>query len=296
MKTLAVIDGSGFMFRARYAFPPLHNHEGKNLNVVYGFMRMMMKLIQEEMEYFVIAWDSPVKTKRHEQFPDYKWTRKKLENEFKIQIPLVKELTETLGLPNLAAPGYEADDIIWTLVHAYENSPELNIQVWSSDKDLKQLLKPNITVIDPLKNENVSLQDFEREWWFEPASIVDYLALIGDSADNIKGVAGIWPKKALDLIQIFGTIERIYESLHLVQGEVRNKLIAGKEDAFFSKQLIELIPVPDLEKTALEDYKLDLQLEKWEKILIEERGFTGFKKFFDERKKKKSQPQQLGLF
>lgn len=296
MKKLAVIDGSGFMFRARYAFPAFYNSEGKNLNVVYGFTRMMMKLIQDEMDYFVIARDSPVKTKRHEQFPDYKGTRKKLEDEFKIQMPLVKTITETLGLPNLAAPGYEADDIIGTIVHAYKNDPDLNIQVYSSDKDLKQLLQPNITIIDPLKNQTTTLQDFELEWWFAPESIVDYLALIGDNADNIKGVAGIWPKKALDLIQIFGTIEEIYENLHLVQGEIKNKLISGKEDAFFSKKLIQLIPVPELDQISLEKYKLNLELENWERILIEERGFTGFKKFFEERKKKKTQPQQLGLF
>lgn len=296
MKRLAVIDGSGFMFRARYAFPPLLDREGKNMNVVYGFARMMLKLIQEEMDYFVIARDSPVKTKRHEAFEDYKGTRKKLEDEFKIQIPLVKQLIEELGIPSVIAPGYEADDIIGTIVRQFETQKELKIQVFSSDKDLKQLLKPNITVIDPLKNQETTLQDFEKEWNFQPPSIVDYLALIGDSADNIRGVPWIWPKKALDLIQKFGTIENIYQKLDQIHGELKNLLVQGKEDAYFSKQLIELMQVPELDLRPLEDYRLSLDLEKWEKKLIGERAFPAFKKFFDEWKKKKSQPQQLGLF
>lgn len=296
MKRLAIIDGSGFMFRAWYAFPPLMNKEGKNLNVVYGFTRMMLKLLAEQYEYFVIARDSAVKTKRHEAYQEYKATRKKLEDAFKIQIPLVHQVINELWVANIAAPGYEADDIIATLVKNYQNLPDLSIQVFSSDKDLKQLLQSNVLVTDPLKNLTTTVADFEQEFGFAPASIVDYLALIGDSADNIKGVAGIGPKKALDLIQRFGTIENIYEHLEDIWGELKEKLAAGVEDALFSKQLIELMQVPELENKALEEINLTVDLEKWKEILIGEWEFFGLKKFFEEWKKKLKTPQQLGLF
>lgn len=104
MKTFSIIDGSGFLFRARYAFPPMNNAHGQNQNVIYGFIRMMLKLLLEQPDYFVIAWDSPVKTKRHEQYQDYKANRKKLEDEFKQQIPLVQALISELGIPNIVAP------------------------------------------------------------------------------------------------------------------------------------------------------------------------------------------------
>jgi DNA-directed DNA polymerase len=104
MKTLSIIDGSGFMFRARYAFPPLLNAAGQNQNVVYGTLRMLLKLISESADYFVIARDSPTKTKRHEQYQDYKANRKKMEDEFKVQIPLLREFINELQIPNIAAP------------------------------------------------------------------------------------------------------------------------------------------------------------------------------------------------
>ncbi len=197
MKTFSIIDGSWFLFRAWYAFPPLNGSQGQNQNVIYGFIRMMLKLLLEQPEYFVIAWDSPVKTKRHEQYSDYKAHRKKLEDEFRQQIPQVLALVEELGIPNIVAPWYEADDTIATLVKAHQGNSDLLIQVFSSDKDLKQFLCENVVITDSSKNQMTRLGDFEREFGFAPSSIVDYLALLGDSADNIKGVAWIGEKKSL---------------------------------------------------------------------------------------------------
>lgn len=191
MKKLALIDGSGFLFRAWYAFPPMMNAQGQNQNVIYGFIRMMLKLLLEQPEYFAICWDSPIQTKRKEKYEAYKANRTKLEDEFKSQIPLVMELVSELGIPNFVAPGYEADDSIATLALCHQKNSDLLIQVFSSDKDLKQLLAPNLVVIDPLKHTTTTTPDFIKEFGFDPALIVDYLALIGDAADNVKGVAGI---------------------------------------------------------------------------------------------------------
>ena len=226
MKTLSLVDGSGFLFRAWYAFPPMINAQGQNQNVIYGSIRMMLKLLFEQPEYFVICWDSPVKTKRKEKYEAYKANRTKLEDEFKAQIPLVMELVSELGIPTVTAPGYEADDSIGTLASFHQKNPDLLVQVFSSDKDLKQLLAPNLIVTDPLKHITTKIPDFEKEFGFAPMSIVDYLALIGDAADNVKGVAGIGPKKASDLIKKYGTIEQIYTHLDEIQGEIKEKLIS----------------------------------------------------------------------
>ena len=296
MKRLSLVDGSGFLFRAWYAFPPMHNAQGQNQNVVYGFIRMMFRLLLEQPEYFVICRDSPVKTKRKELYEDYKANRAKLEDEFKQQIPLVQALVSELGIPNIIAPGYEADDSIGTLANAYEANFDLLIQIFSSDKDLKQLLKGNVMVIDPLKHTKTTISDFEKEFGFIPASIVDYLALIGDSADNVKGVAGIGPKKASDLIQKWGTIEQVYAHLDQLPHDLREKLELAREDAFFSKELIKLMKVPELDTKSLEELELHIDFQQWEEILVQKWGFKTLQKIFDEIKKKASQPQQLGLF
>lgn len=296
MKTLALVDGSGFLFRAWYAFPAMPNAQGQNQNVVYGFIRMMMKLLFEQSEYFVICRDSPVKTKRKEKYEAYKSNRAKLEDEFKTQIPLVMQLVEELGIPNVVAPGYEADDSIATLAKVHQSNPDLLIQIFSSDKDLKQLLSSNIVVTDPLKHITTTIPTFEKEFWFTPGAIVDYLALIGDAADNVKGVAGIWPKKASDLIKKYGSIERIYDAIDEIHGELKEKLIAGKQDAFFSKELILLMEVPELKAYPLEKMKLSLDFDHWEQVLVQKWGFQAFRKILAEEKKKATQPQQLGLF
>ncbi len=127
MKKLALIDGSGFLFRAWYAFPPMMNAQGQNQNVIYGFIRMMLKLLLEQPEYFVICRDSPVKTKRKEQYEEYKANRAKIDDEFKQQIPLVIDLVNELGIPNVVAPGYEADDSIGTLATAHQGNTDLLI-------------------------------------------------------------------------------------------------------------------------------------------------------------------------
>ena len=127
-------------------------------------------------------------------------------------------------------------------------------------------------------------------------SIVDYLALIGDAADNVKGVAGIGPKKASDLIKKYGTIEQIYTHIDEIQGEIKEKLISWKEDAFFSKELILLMQVPELQAYPLEKLKLTIDFAKWEEILVQKRGFKNLQKILQEEKKKTEQPQQLGLF
>lgn len=296
MKKLVLVDGSGFLFRAWYAISPIINDEGKNINVVFGFSRMMTKLLSDMPDYFVIAWDSPTKTKRHEKYDEYKANRRKMEDEFKQQIPRVMELVDELWIPNIKAPWYEADDIVSTLVNNYRKDENLTIQVYTSDKDLKQFLDTNIVIVDSLKNQTTTLLDFEKEYGFEPRGIVDYLALIWDSADNIKGVPWIGPKGALNLIQDYKTIENIYEHLGDLSPSLKSKLEEWKESAFFSKELIELMDVPELLWKDIESLKLTIDFNRWDDILLKKWKFNSLQKKIDELKKKMMQPIQLGLF
>ena len=296
MKKIVLIDWSWFLFRAWYAYPAIINDRGENINVVYGFLRMMLKLLLDKPDYFVIAWDSPVKTKRHEEYPDYKANRIKMEDEFKQQLPWVREIVENLWIPSFAAPWYEADDIISTLVSNYKDWKDLSLQVFTSDKDLKQFLTDNIIITDSMKNQTTTLLEFKKEFWFEPPYIVDYLALIWDSADNIKRVPWIGPKKASDLVCKYHTVENIYDHIDELTPDLKEKMLQGKESAFFSKELIKLMEVPELKWVELDKCSLRIDFNKWSRVLFDEWKMNGLKKWFEELKKKMMQPQQLGLF
>lgn len=295
MKTFYLIDGFAFLYRAYYAVPEMKNFEGKNLNAVYGFLRMMLKRFSKHPEYLVITRDSPEKTFRHEQFPEYKAQRKKMEDDFKDQIPLLRQIVEDLGIPAIAVPGYEADDILASLVRKYKTTPEMEFYLYSGDKDLKQVLDDRVFIMDPVKDIPYKRQDFLNEFWFEPPFIVDYLTLLGDQSDNVKGVAGIGPQKASTLIYQYHTIEAIYENLDYIDPTIAKLLRAGKEDAFRSKKLIQLAEV-DLSSLQLETLKFKMDYEKYLSVLCEQHWFTSFRKFIEELRREETKPKQMGLF
>lgn len=295
MKTFFLIDGFAFLYRAYYAFPEMRNAEGMNVNAVYGFLRMMLKRFVKKPDYFVIAWDSPEKTFRHEQHQEYKANRKKMEDDFKDQIPLLHQIISELNIPCLAVSGYEADDILASFIWKYGAEADLSLYLYSADKDLKQVLKENVFVVDPVKDIPYQRKDFITEFWFEPQYIVDYLALLWDAADNIKGVNGIWEKKALSLVQKFQTIEQMYEHLDDMDASLAAILRDQKELALFSKSMIQLVSV-DLSEHSLDDVKFSLDYEKYLSILWKKYEFSSLEKLLLEMKKEDDKPQQLWLF
>lgn len=291
-----LLDWSWFLYRAYYAFPPFMDADGHNMNVVYGFVRMILKIIAEKPDYFVIAWDSPVKTHRHEMYEDYKATRKKMEDDFKYQIPFVIELVEKLWIPHLVSPWFEADDILASLVAAYKHEADLSLYVYSADKDLKQLVWPNTYCVEPMKQTISTVENFTKEFGFAPQHIVDYLSLLWDASDNIPGVAGFGPKKASDLICKYWDIENIYAHINELSRDIQEKLIAGQEDALFSKELIKLHIIPELLDKDINSYTLDPDFPKRRDILIKDYGFSSMNKLLDDLKKKFSMPVQSSLF
>ena len=293
---LFVIDWSGFLYRAYYAFPPLVDKDGHNTNVVYWFFRMLFKILQEKPDYLVIARDAPVKTIRHEVFPEYKANRKKMDDDFRHQIPVTKEIVQELGIPFLSVEGYEADDAIASVVRKFAPDKNLHIDIYSSDKDLKQLLDSNVFAIDPIKWVTTDTKLFLQEFLFEPQYILDYLALVGDSADNIKWVSGIWPKQASDLIKKYKSLDAIYAHLDEITGAVHQRLVDGKEDAYRSRDLIQLHTIPDIDQIHLDQFAVSLEFDRMKQILVSRYGFASFEKLIDELRKKMITPVQIGLF
>ena len=274
----------------------MSDYDGHNVNVVYGFFRMLMKIFQEKPDYLVITWDSPVKTLRHEEYPEYKANRKKMDDDFKNQIPRTKDIVAQLWIPSLIVPTYEADDIIYTLAMKYKQESNMTIDIYSWDKDLKQLLTHNVSCVDTMKNITSTPELFVKEYWFDPIYILDYLALVWDSADNIKWIAWIWPKKASDLIQKYQTIDNIYAHLDELHGDVKQKMIDGKEDVYKSRGLIQLKFIPEIESTDIKDFALQLDFATYKKILVDEHHFNSFGKLIDELKKQLQMPVQTWLF
>ncbi|MDR0370165.1 MAG: hypothetical protein LBH96_06885 [Candidatus Peribacteria bacterium] len=135
-----------------------------NVNAVYGFLRMMLKRFVKHPEYFVIAWDSKEKTFRHQQHEEYKANRKKMEEDFTDQIPLIHQIISELGIPSLAVSGYEADDILASFIWKYQQESDLLLYLFSADKDLKQVLEENVFVVDPVKDIPYQKKDFIREF------------------------------------------------------------------------------------------------------------------------------------
>ena len=244
MERVLIIDGHGLAFRAFYAVPLLNAPDGTPTNAILGFMNMLMKVEDEVAPCCcAVVFDAPGPTFRHKIFPEYKAGRKPTPEEFKPQIPLLKELLTSLGYPVVMEQGVEADDVIASMARCVVEDGRQAVVV-SSDKDLLQILGNGVKMLRPVKGITV-LKDydeasFSEEYGFSPQSMPDYLALMGDAADNVPGVPGIGEKTALQLMGESATLERIFESLDDLKPAVRKKLEAGKESAFSSRDLIRL--------------------------------------------------------
>ena len=295
MKNFFLFDWFAFLYRAYYAFPEMINSEWQNINAVYWFLRMILKRLSKKPEYITIARDAPQKTFRHELAPDYKATRKKMDDDFISQIPIIQKIIQELWIISQIAPWFEADDVIASFVKQYQSDWDLSMYIYSADKDLKQLLTDWVFIVDPVKDLPYQKKDFLSEFWFEPQYIVDYLALLGDSADNIKWVTWIGEKKAQSLVQHYGTIENIYNNLNEIEKSVSSVLESQKDNAFFSKKMIQLANI-DLSQTKLDDFKFNFDWSKYIDIICNQYWIKWLEKPLTEMKKEFEKPQQLGLF
>lgn len=186
-KELIIIDGFNLIFRVFYAVPPFHTRDGKPVNALYGYIKALMQIMKMDAEYIILTFDSGGQTFRHVADANYKAQRDGMPDDLASQLTEIFEVTDLLGIPRIAVPGYEADDIIGTLALKHKSDME-RVLIVSSDKDLFQFIGGHVYVYDAMKNrlydEEAAVEKFE----IHPHQIVDYLALIGDASDNIPGV------------------------------------------------------------------------------------------------------------
>ncbi len=237
--TLFIIDGSSFLYRAYYGLKPLHTPQGKPVQAVYGFCRMIKKLIDIfNPEHMVLVWDSKGKTTRHEIYQDYKATRQAPPTDLFEQKELILQFADLINLKQVAQIGIEADDLMYSIAKDWIKQENHTVVIVSSDKDMGQMLCPAITMYDSFKDEIVTEKKFEEKMGFSPSKAPFYFALLGDSSDNIPGVKGIGKKGAEELVKQFNSLTDLYNNLENVSNKrTHTALQENQDDAFLSEKL-----------------------------------------------------------
>lgn len=264
MQNLLLLDGNSMLFRAYYATlygKSMTTSNGIPTNAIYGFVMMLNKAIEKiQPDALLVAWDADSQTFRKDEYPAYKGTRKPLDEELIAQFPIVREFLDAAGIQRYEIHGYEADDIIGTM----SKNKEVHTTILSSDRDLLQLIEPHCNVLLMKKGisemELMDIEAFQEKYdGLVPKQIIDMKGLMGDSSDNIPGVAGVGEKTAIKLLKAHSSVEEVYASIDEVKGKLKEKLLKDKENAFLSKRLA----------TIYRDVPLDFTLEDC--------AFTGYK-------------------
>ena len=277
-KKLFVIDGHALCYRAYYAFinNPLRNSKGQNTSAIFGFARMLFKLIEDQKpDYLITAFDPPKKSFRFRLFPEYKAKRQKMPDDLRPQIEEIKNMLSELGIKRIEHEDYEADDVLGTIASKY-SSGDIEVVLVTGDKDAYQLVNENVKIYANKKG----ITDFElydREKIIEklglpPESVIDYMALMGDTSDNIPGVQGVGEKTALKLISEYNTLDNLYEHLEEIKGKVKEYLSDKKDMAYLSKDLVTIrtdVPIeinlkdaeiPELKSEKAKQYFIEMEM------------------------------------
>ena len=286
MKKIVLIDGNNLIFRSYYATAYsgviMRNSKGFPTNALYGFINMMNKIIREDKpEYILVAFDKG-KTFRHSEYDEYKAGRSDTPDELKQQFPVAKDVLNAMGIKYFEIDNYEADDIIGTLSSMAHIDPDFDCEIVSSDKDLLQLIEDDVVVRSPKNNDYIiyDRNTFKDIYEVEPIRMIDLKALMGDTSDNIPGVAGIGEKTAIKLIKEYDNIDNLYEHVDEIKGKVKDKLIEGKKSCYVSRDLATIIKDVKL-GFSLEDTKyLGINNLKFKSIL-EELEFNSLLKKYD---------------
>jgi len=238
-KTIYMVDGTAYIYRAYHAVRGLSNSKGLPTNAIFGFTRMLLKLIEDRSpEYIGIFFDSKGPTFRHKIYKEYKANRPPMPEDLSIQIPYIKKVTQGFNLPIIEMSGFEADDLIGTCAHIAEESG-FSVVMVTGDKDFMQLVTAKSIVWDPTKNKTIDEKSIREVNGVEPPMMVEVMGLSGDTADNIPGVPGIGPKTALSLIKTFGNMKNLYEKVDKITKKKQHEnLVKYKEQAFLSRELV----------------------------------------------------------
>ncbi|MDI9350240.1 MAG: DNA polymerase I [Candidatus Symbiobacter sp.] len=238
---LVLVDGSGYIFRAYHALPPMTRQDGVVVNAVYGFTAMLWKLLDDKLgDHLAVIFDAGRLTFRNEIYPAYKANRPETPPELAPQFDLVRQATRALAVPAIELEDYEADDLIASYAQAAKQAG-MRVQIISSDKDLMQLVDDQVELYDPLKNRRIAAPEVFEKFGVKPSQVVDVQALCGDTADNVPGVTGIGIKTAAELINRFGSLDAVLARVNeITQPKRRAALIEERDLALLSRQLVQL--------------------------------------------------------
>ena len=241
MKNLFLIDGSGLIFRAFYALPPLTNPEGTPINAVLGYCNMIINIVDTfKPDQLIVVFDTKRKTFRNDIYKSYKSNRVELPEELIPQFTIIREATKALDLPQIEMDGYEADDIIATYASKAEKQG-IAVTIISSDKDLMQLVNKKTKMYDSMRNNYIGTNEVKEKFGVDPSKVVDVQALAGDSVDNIPGVSGIGIKTAAELINTFGNLNNLFSQVDKIKQPKRKQALIDEQDnALISKKLATL--------------------------------------------------------
>ena len=273
-----LIDGSGYIFRAYYALPPLtRKSDGLPTGAVSGFCSMLFKLLEDSKSkenkqkpsHFAVIFDSARKTFRNEIYKDYKANRTEAPDDLAPQFEYIRKSVLAFNLPSIDLANYEADDLIATYVEQILKQGA-KVTIVSSDKDLMQLFKKDVRIFDPMKNKFISDEDVKNKFGVDASKVIDVQSLAGDSSDNVPGVPGIGVKTAAELINTYGSLEKLLNSVgEIKQNKRRETLIKNKDKAIISKKLVTLKDDAPVNRE-LDEFKLkEIDKDKLYKFLRE---------------------------
>ena len=273
-----LIDGSGYIFRAYYALPPLtRKSDGLPVGAVSGFCSMLFKLLEDSKSnenlqkptHFAVIFDAARKTFRNEIYSDYKANRSEAPDDLAPQFEYIRKAVVAFNLPSVDLPNYEADDLIATYAEQIL-AKGAKVTIVSSDKDLMQLYRKDVRLFDPMKNKFITTEDIINKFGVEAKKVIDVQSLAGDSSDNVPGVPGIGVKTAAELINKYGTLEKLLDNAHEIkQNKRRETLIENKDKAIISKRLVTLMKDAPVERK-IEEFELkEIDKDKLYKFLRE---------------------------
>ena len=245
---LVLVDGSSYLYRAFHAMPGLTNSKGMPTGAIYGVINMMKRLLNDhETRKVVMVFDAKGKTFRDELYPEYKANRPSMPDDLRCQIEPLHQAIQAMGFPLIAIPGVEADDVIGTLARqAAEQGMEVIIS--TGDKDMAQLVDEHISLVDTMKNQVMDIEGVKKKFGVSPEQIIDYLALIGDTSDNVPGIPKVGPKTAVKWLQEYGSVDNIIEHADQFKGKVGENLRDSLDQLKLSYQLVTI--------------KLDVEMEE----------------------------------
>lgn len=238
---LILIDGSAYIFRAYYGLPTMNRSDGTPINAVFGFTNMLVKLIEDYRdEKMLVVFDAARENFRNKIFKEYKANRGETPEDLIPQFKIIRECVDAFNIPQIEIEGYEADDIIATYCKLATHQ-KIDSVIVSSDKDLMQLVNSNVSMLDPMKNKKIGINQVIEKFGLPPNKVIQIQALTGDKVDNIPGAPGIGPKTALQLITDFGDVKTLIKDANKIQSEKRrNIIIENKEEILVSLELVTL--------------------------------------------------------